>query len=82
MSYKYAKKVRSASNGLVGDADCNGDVNMVDVTTIQKIIAMLSSFDDYGAMSKANADCDHSGEVNMQDVTLLQRFIAQLVSSL
>ncbi len=82
VSYKYAKKVRSASNGLPGDADCNGDVNMVDVTTIQKVIAMLSSFDDYGAMSKANADCDHSGEVNMQDVTLLQKFIAQLVTSL
>ncbi|MDD5923722.1 MAG: C1 family peptidase [Clostridia bacterium] len=82
VSYKYAKKVRSASKGLTGDADCNGEVNMVDVTTIQKVIAMLSSFDDYGAMSNANADCDHSGEVNMQDVTLLQRFIAQLVSSL
>ena len=65
-----------------GDVDGNGEINMVDVTIIQKVMAKLAEFESFGESAHDNADCDHSGEITMQDVTLLQRYIAHLVTEL
>ncbi|MCR5637165.1 MAG: hypothetical protein K6F76_08340 [Clostridiales bacterium] len=65
-----------------GDVDGNGEINMVDVTIIQKVMAKLAEFKSYGESAHDNADCDHSGQINMQDVTLLQKYIAKLVTEL
>ena len=52
---------------IMGDADCNGAVNISDVTAL--IDYLLSG--DASAIVLSNADCDGSGAVNISDVTLL-----------
>ena len=55
---------------------------MQDVTSLQKIMAELSKFEDFGENSEANSDCNHDNAVNMQDVTTIQKFLAELLPSL
>ncbi len=65
-----------------GDINCDGKINMEDVTSLQKIIAKLIDFEKYGETSKANADCNHDGKVNMEDVVQIQKYLAKLIPSL
>ncbi|MCR5635658.1 MAG: dockerin type I repeat-containing protein [Clostridiales bacterium] len=78
----YAIFENSGGQPLYGDVDCSGEVKMEDVTSLQKIIAALSTYESYGAMSKINADCDGDGQGSMTDVTLIQRYLAKLIPSL
>ena len=50
---------------LIGDVNCDGKVNVDDVTTL--VDALLSST----ASAIPNGDCDSDGEVNVNDVTTL-----------
>ena len=50
---------------LNGDVNCDGQVNIVDVTTL--IDALLSNT----ASTLPNGDCDSDGEVNINDLTTL-----------
>ena len=52
---------------LTGDVDCNGLVNISDVTSL--IDFLLNG--DASAISLTNADCDDNGSVNISDVTTL-----------
>ncbi|MDD5923829.1 MAG: InlB B-repeat-containing protein, partial [Clostridia bacterium] len=67
---------------LYGDVNCNGVVNMEDVAALQKIMAKLSTHEDYGTMSRINSDCDHNDVINMIDVTEIQKFMAKLIPDL
>ena len=67
---------------LYGDVNCDGVVNMEDVAALQKIMAKLSTHEDYGAMSRINSDCDHNDFINMIDVTEIQKFMAKLIPDL
>ena len=67
---------------MYGDVNCDGTVNMEDVTSLQKVIAELTTYEAFGPMSKTNADCDGNGQGTMVDVTLIQKFIAKLISTL
>ncbi len=67
---------------LYGDVNCDGNVNMMDVTSLQKILALLSTHESYGAMSIINSDCNGDGDINMVDVTQIQKYLAKLVSAL
>ncbi len=78
----YAIFENNGGQPLYGDVDCSGEVKMEDVTSLQKIIAALSTYESYGAMSKINADCDGDGQGSMTDVTLIQRYLAKLIPSL
>ena len=69
-------------NIIFGDVNCDGVVNMQDVTALQKIKADLADYKDYGAASRLNSDCNHDGVVNMQDVTTIQKFLAELIINL
>ncbi|MCR5635969.1 MAG: S8 family serine peptidase [Clostridiales bacterium] len=64
---------------MLGDVNCDGDVNMEDVTTLQKVIAELTKFESLGEKAEANADVTREGKTNMEDVVLIQKFIAQLI---
>lgn len=59
---------------IVGDANNDGNVNVKDVTAMQRYLAFLEEFDDeqYEA-----ADCDRDGEITILDVTMLQRYLAE-----
>ena len=58
---------------LVGDADANGDVNVMDATAIQKWANKQNI-----TIDELAADADEDGTVNVMDATAIQRFVAQL----
>ena len=65
-----------ASGELVlGDANCDGDVNINDVTCIQMVLAQWSVNQGY---SEASADIDGNGRVEIFDATLLQQWLAEM----
>lgn len=67
---------------LYGDVDCNDDVNMSDVVSLQKIIAKLKEHSDYSEFSEVQADVTHDGVINLKDVVKIQRYIARLITTL
>ena len=65
------------SSMIIGDADNDGEVTILDATTIQRNLAGLpnDSFD------KNNADADEDAEVTILDATAIQRHLASLESN-
>lgn len=59
---------------VFGDADGNGNVNIEDVTHMQKLLAEL--IEDDGSLTE-RCDIDGNGFISIMDVTALQRDIAQ-----
>ena len=59
--------------GILGDANCDDEVNIKDATAIQKHIAMLEVLSDTGYIL---ADVDEDTDVNIKDATAIQKFIA------
>ena len=59
---------------LIGDADGDGDVTILDATMIQRFLADLSvdSFDE------AAADVDGDGDISILDATWIQRYLAEI----
>ena len=60
---------------ILGDADSDGFVTSVDVTTIQRKLAHMEVLDSYNATA---ADVDGDGEVASVDATLIQRYLAEI----
>ncbi len=67
---------------VYGDVNNDGKVNMEDVTSLQKIIAKLTTHESYGGNSELNSDCNHDGKVNMEDVVHIQKYLAKLIPEL
>ncbi|MCH5299184.1 MAG: CotH kinase family protein [Ruminococcus sp.] len=62
--------------GIYGDANCDGDVDISDVTTIQKYLASLGTLGEkYGEVL---ADVDGDDDVNIKDATYIQMYVAKL----
>ena len=59
-------------NYLLGDADGDGEVTIIDVTKIQRILAN-NSVDSF---NEAAADVDSDGELTIIDATWIQRHLA------
>ncbi|MDD5924498.1 MAG: InlB B-repeat-containing protein [Clostridia bacterium] len=70
------------TKAMYGDANCDGFVNMEDVTTIQKVIAELITPEKAGDNYAINSDVTHDEKTTMEDVVLIQRYLAKLVDSL
>ena len=64
-----------SGTALLGDADCNGDVNFADISSIYMYIMGLAQLSAQGAI---NADYDGDGIVSFNDVS--QVYIAMLGS--
>ena len=60
---------------ILGDSNCDGNVNINDVTYIQQYLVTLVVFDD---ISKRNADVDGSGKVTILDANYIQRYMAAM----
>ncbi len=60
---------------LLGDADCDGKVNVKDATAIQKHVAGLIALTDEGVVA---ADVDANDNVNVKDATAIQKYVAGL----
>ncbi|GEM_PF-1901237 len=71
-------RVEAAKAALVlkGDNDHDGNINIGDVTNIQKNMARIEVLEG-DAHDAADVNCD--GEINMQDVILSQKFIAKTI---
>ena len=65
----YAKE----NTYVLGDANCDDNVNVRDATLIQKAVASLVTLDDIQNLA---ADTDLSGEVNVKDATVIQKWAA------
>ena len=63
----------SDSVKLLGDADGDGEVTILDATRIQRWLADLITDDEIDLTA---ADADEDGEVSILDATAVQRFIA------
>ena len=64
---------KPAVTGLLGDADCDGKVNVKDATAIQKHVAGLITLTDIGVIL---ADVDANASVNIKDATAIQKHVA------
>jgi len=54
-----------------GDANCDGEVDMGDVTKVERIILELDP-------PTLGADANRDGEIDIRDVTKIERIILQL----
>lgn len=66
-------------NPFLGDANCNGDIDIDDITLIQKYIADIVTIDD---TQLKYADVDSDGGITVLDATLIQKYIAGIITSL
>ena len=62
--------------GILGDADDDGEVTILDATTIQRTLASLP----VESFNEAAADADGDGEVTILDATSIQRYLAGLAA--
>lgn len=62
----------------LGDVNRDGNINIKDVTLIQKNIAFMVTLD---AEQKTLADVNKDGNVNIKDATTIQKFIAYMITS-
>lgn len=82
---KYAKvnNIEFISLGssptLLGDVNCDGEVNVIDATEIQKYIVRLVSFNDN---QKSVADTNGDGIITVFDATQIQKYIVNFIESL
>lgn len=71
--YDVLEKYTTGIEVLLGDANNDGSVNVMDVTEIQRYIAQENLFDDTQMFV---ADVDSDGDVDINDATMIQRYIA------
>ncbi len=62
--------------GLLGDANLDGKVNIKDVTLIQKYVANILDFDE---VQLTLSDTNKDEKVNIKDATAIQKFIAGFI---
>ena len=62
---------------LLGDADGNGEVEILDTTTIQRKLAKMNVNVDDETLYR-NGDVNFDGELTTDDVTLIQRKLAKM----
>ena len=62
---------------IIGDADCDGEVTILDATAIQRFLVNLPN----KAFDESAADADRDGDVTILDATAIQRFLASLPTS-
>ena len=61
--------------GVLGDADCDGEVTIFDTTAIQRDLADIEKLSETGALL---ADVDGDGEATIFDATEIQRWLADM----
>lgn len=63
-------------NGILGDADGNGEIESVDATFIQRWLAKIDT--PYTKAELMRGDVDGSGDLELMDVTWLQYYLANM----
>ncbi len=65
--------------GIIGDADGDSQITIMDATTIQKYLAKIITQND---LYFNLCDCDNGGEVNISDATYIQFYLAHIFKEL
>lgn len=69
----YGPGSLSVSRIRIGDVNLNGEIQIDDVTHLQKNIAKITTL---SKDARAAADCDGNGDINIKDATLIQMYLA------
>ena len=77
ITFEIANELKNLE--LCGDVNCDGKVDIMDATAIQKHLAGLITLTDAGY---AVADVDSTGIVNVVDATAIQKYLAGLDTNL
>ncbi|MBQ3265057.1 MAG: dockerin type I repeat-containing protein [Ruminococcus sp.] len=72
---EYTATFDAVKKTLLGDADGDGEVTVLDVTWIQRKLAMMAVSDTFDEKA---ADVDGDGEVTVVDATFIQRYLANM----
>ena len=64
----------SSEQYMLGDADGDGEVTIVDATMIQRVLVNIPG----AVINEAAADVDGDGEVTIIDATFIQRYLASM----
>lgn len=76
-SLKASASVIPGSKGYkMGDVNLDGNVTVVDATTIQRYVAQLDTF---SSIQKSVADVDGDGRITVVDATMIQRYVAGII---
>ena len=76
---RLVKPVYIVNMKLLGDADGDGQITVMDATRIQRWLASLAT--DY-EINRVNADADRDGNVTILDATRIQRLLANMITEL
>ncbi len=63
---------------LVGDADLNGKIAIVDASAIQRYLADIDTFSE---KAKKCADVDMSSKISITDATLVQQYLVDIIAN-
>lgn len=64
---------------LIGDADLNGTIDIIDATVVQKYIVKLTTLSDKALIAAARCDADGENNiVSIKDATYIQTYAAKL----
>lgn len=61
--------------GIIGDADGDENITIMDTTTVQKYLAKIITESDF---EYKLCDCDNEGSVNITDATYIQFYLAHI----
>lgn len=65
-----------SNNSLVGDVNLDGQVSIIDATTVQQYLA---KFLDLSDIQKKVADTDGDGTITITDATVIQQYLAEYI---
>ena len=77
----------TASGAIIGDADRNLSLSIVDVSLMQRFLSEFKDsdgntlFDTDDPKQLAFLDVDGNGKVDVNDVTMVQRFLAEFIDT-
>ncbi len=75
MSLSVSLSAQAISPAILGDADGDGNVTVIDATWIQRYLADMKV---PNAFNEAAADADADGDVSIIDATWIQRWLAEM----
>lgn len=76
LRYVCAVFDKAPESYILGDADGNGSVESIDVTLLQRAIALMDT--PYSEQELLRGDADGNGAIEITDVTEIQRYLAGL----
>lgn len=77
-TYSTAVDFGAAVEGMLGDVNNDGTVDIQDATVLQRYFA---EFTNIGTVNLAVADVNRDGKINIRDVTQIQRFVAGFITA-